>query len=121
MADSVNMETVTVVRPGGRDRHGDPTGATEHTIAGVLVAPAGSSEDVSSGEQLADRWDLYLPVGSDIVATDRVRRALDPTPGDDAPLPQRAPWVVVGQPSPWRSPWSSWTPGMVVRVERHTG
>ena len=122
MSDA-NRETVIVVRPGGRDRHGDPSGdATEHTITGVLVAPSQSSEDVTTGDQATSRWDLYPPVGADIRATDRVRRpAVDPAPADGADMRHRAPWVVVGDPSPWRSPWSGWAPGQVVRIERQTG
>lgn len=111
-------ETITVVRPGPRDRHGDPGETAEHTISGVIVAPSGSSEDVADGDQVTTRWDLYAPAGSDITATDRVRRETDPATGD---LRQRAPWIVVGQPSPWRSPFSNWAPGMVVKIERHTG
>lgn len=114
-------EVITVVRPGPRDRHGDPGEPTEHTIDDVIVAPSRSTENVDSGNQVTTRWDLYLPAGADIQATDRVRRAADPPPGETSDLKRRAPWVVVGDPSPWRSPWSGWNPGVVVHIERHTG
>ena len=114
-------ETITVVRPGRRDRHGDPGEPTEHTITGVVVAPGQSSEDVSDGDQVTTRWDLYVPAGSDVVVTDRVRLAADPDPGDSTDMKRRGPWIVAGVPAPWRSPFSSWAPGVVVKIERHTG
>lgn len=116
----MNTETITVVRPGSRDRHGDPVDPTEHTIAGVIAAPNQSSENVDDGDQVTTRWDLYLPAGADIRATDRLRRQSDPSP-QGASLLQRAPWIVVGDPAPWRSPFTSWAPGVVARIERHTG
>lgn len=122
-----HRETITVVRPAGRDRHGDPSGqATEHSIAGVVAAPTGAgagrtAEDVSTGDQVTDRWDLYLPAGADIRATDRVRRSTDPTPAAGASLRARAPWIVSANASPWQSPFTGWEPGAVVQIERQTG
>lgn len=122
-------ETITVVRPGPRDRHGDPVTdnagkpihVTEHTIDQVIVAPAASTEDVGRGETVTSGWDLYVPPGADIAVTDRVRRTTDPAPGGSVDLKRRGPWVVVTEPAPWRSPFSNWAPGTVVRIERHSG
>lgn len=113
-----NSETIVVVRI-GRDRHGDPVVTSEHAVSGVTAAPSGSTENVSTGDQVTGRWNLYVPDDADIRASDRVRRQDDPAPGSS--LKSRAPWVVVGDPAPWRSPFSNWAPGAVVQIERVSG
>lgn len=116
----MNSETITVQRL-GRDRHGDPTVVSEHTIAGVVVAPTGTTEDVSTGDRVTGRYDLYVPADADVRATDRVRRPSDPDPGEGASVKSRAPWIVVGDPAVWKSPFGFWTPGAVVQIERVSG
>ncbi len=69
-------ETVTVVRPGGRDQYGDPTGtATEFTVPGCLFAPGPSRELGLGAQQTVSDGTVYAPPGTDVRATDRVRVA----------------------------------------------
>lgn len=117
---AANSEDVVVVRP-VRDRHGDVVSFTEHTLPGCIVAPSSSTENLAAGEQVTGRWDLYVLTGTDVLASDRIRRPGDPAPADNAPFRTRAPWQVVGDPAPWRSPFSGWSPGVVVTVERVAG
>lgn len=74
MADST--ETVTVVRPPGKDGFGDPLPGTasEHNIDGCMFAP-GKSDEASLGANTVDSDGvLYIEdPGADIVATDKVR------------------------------------------------
>jgi hypothetical protein len=65
--------------------------------------------------------DVYVLNGADVSATDRLRRPGDPIPDDVAPFKSRASWQVVGDTAPWRSPWTSWSPGVVVTIERVSG
>ena len=113
-----------------RDRFGDPLDdLAEHTLTGCIVAPTGtrgtplSAEEIStSGERIQDYADVYLPsVDVDVIPTDRIRRASDPAPADGAPMKLRAPWQVIGGKSEWRSPFTGWRPGAVIRIARVTG
>lgn len=126
-----NSEDLVVVRP-TRDRHGDPSGATEHTIAGCVLAPTSSAEDLTGGgrsqraatgegDQITSRWAVYTPPGADLRATDRVRRPSDPPPAPGAGMKTRAPWIVVGDAAEWASPFTNWRPGSVVQIERVSG
>lgn len=67
--------TVTVVRPTGWDRHGDPlTGDPDETeVTGCSVQPASTTEDLDGRDTVAGLWDLFTPAGVDIRATDRIR------------------------------------------------
>lgn len=69
------VETVTVVRPPGRDRFGDPRSGTaiEHDIPGCLIAPGPSTENLDAANQVDTHLSVYAPSGADITATDQVR------------------------------------------------
>jgi hypothetical protein len=69
----MDTETVTVLRPGGRDDFGDPLPGTEHAIAGCLFAPRGSSESSDFANTVITGAQLFAPAGADIRATDQVR------------------------------------------------
>lgn len=106
-------DTVIVKRPAKRDRVGDRTAPpTPHQIAGVLIAPeTGSSAAASSTEGDAQRasvvsWRyLYCPPDADIQI------------GDEVVLPNGRSFLVEGEPAAdWKSPWTGWRPGVVVRV-----
>lgn len=89
MADS---ETVTVIRPPGRDPFGDPLPGTavEFDVPGCLIAPGGSRE-TGFGENRVDAdATIYGPAGMDVLATDRVR------------IRGRV-YAVVGEPQNWGS------------------
>lgn len=115
-----NAEDLVVVRV-RRNRHGDPVVASEHTLPGCVVAPTSSTEDVSRGDQVVGRLNVYVLHDADVTAADRIRRPSDPTPGANAGLKARGPWQVVGDPAPWRSPFGGWAPGQVVQIERVSG
>lgn len=70
-------ETVTIVRPGpatqddyGNDVAGTPT---EIDVAGVAVAPRTSTEDVQARDQVIEGLNVWLPAGTQVLATDRMR------------------------------------------------
>lgn len=83
-------DTITVVRGPLRDNWGDRTGTqASHDIAGCSVQPGSAVEQTSQGEMLVTNLTVFLPGGSDILATDWVRWA--------GQL-----WQVNGDPARWR-------------------
>jgi hypothetical protein len=102
--------TVTVRRPGGTDRNGDPLPTTEHTIDDCAVAPRTSSEANTYGNAVVVGLELFVPYGADIAATDTVL-----LPGDATS------WYVDGAPGQWRSPFTDWRPGTQVALTRQKG
>lgn len=99
--------TVTVTRAAAKDAFGDPTGApgvVPHTVDGCLLAPGGSAETQNRADTVATDWDLYAPVGADIVATDQVE-----VPGIGFPV------EVHGDPKVWPDA------GLVVALRRVAG
>ncbi|TDQ01249.1 hypothetical protein EV186_1021117 [Labedaea rhizosphaerae] len=101
-------ETVTVSRPGGTNRYGDPLPATEHQVTGCVIAPAGSDEQTDRQEQVTRRATVYADVDADVGATDRLV------------LADGTRWQVIGDPQRYRSPFA---PAGVcqVHIERVTG
>lgn len=97
---------ITVSRRGKRNRDGDRTPGTSHTVSNVLVdwSPPDASA-VDGVGQSAERRDivvLHCPTGSDI------RR------GDQVSLNGVA-FRVDGSPAPWRFAFSSMDAGLSVR------
>uniref|UniRef100_UPI0026F45B7A hypothetical protein n=1 Tax=Nocardiopsis sp. YSL2 TaxID=2939492 RepID=UPI0026F45B7A len=83
-------ETVTVLRPVGTDRHGDPLPGdpAETDSPGWDIQPASTSEDTEGGDTVEEEWTAIGPPGADVRATDRVRwRGLE--------------YQVEGRPEPW--------------------
>lgn len=108
-------ETVQVVSAGSRvdpysgESVEDWSAASERSVDGVGVAPAGSVEPLQDARnQLEADFDLYLPADDPVARTDRVR-----VRGDLCD--------VVGRPFLWRNPFTGWTPGLVVRVKLREG
>ena len=108
-------ETITVSRPGAAtgayDAQGNPIiGApTTFTVADVGVAPAASDETSAEfGTVAANGYNLYLPYGSDVRATDSIT------------VRGVSGWQVQGDASSvdWRSPYTGWEAGTVVMVRR---
>lgn len=99
-----DTETVTVIRPPGRDPFGDPLPGTaqESDVAGCLFAPGTSREPGFADNQVDTDGTIYAPAGTDIRATDRVRIR-----GDE--------YSVVGKPQVWG------TSGVVTAVRLVTG
>lgn len=99
--------TVSVERPGGEDQYGIAKPPATHTVAGCGFAPAGSSEQID--DESTVEWDLDLinqDAGADFAAQDVVLR-----PGDQ----QR--YQVHGEPKRFRSPFTGWDAGLVVRLK----
>lgn len=101
-----NTQTVTRVRPTGRDAFGDPVTGTadEVDIPGCLFAPGGSSESApgENANSVGTSGTLYAPSGSDILNTDQLLIR------DDL-------YDITGTPQAWG------TSGLVVEVRRNTG
>lgn len=90
------MITVTVLRPAGRDAHGDPTGVGDHTVEVRAVAPGAQRgpEELASGDVTNVDYTLYGPFDLDIKATDQVRIDVPAWAGT---------YDVVGEPDRWQS------------------
>lgn len=102
--------TVTVKRPGGRDRYGNPLPGTEHTIDECVWAPRSSVEENDSRATTIVGLTMYGPYGSDIASTDQVE-----LPGDDVP------WYVEGDPGEWTNPFTGEPAGFEVNLTRTRG
>lgn len=83
-------DTVTVIRPPGRDPFGDPVpgSTTQFTIAGCLFAPGPSKEMGLAAAGTDTDGTVYAPAGVDVRATDllQVRGTV---------------YTVVGDPQDW--------------------
>lgn len=67
--------TITVLRKGGRDAFGDPIGdefAESHQIHNVLIEWQQTNSDFDRREEAHLSGIMYMPLGSDVCATDQV-------------------------------------------------
>lgn len=104
---------VTVLRPGGRDRHGDPIPGTSFTVVGCVISPrraSGPAEDNDLGETVIVGYTLYAPYAADIRATDQVQIT---DPGFAGTFD------VVGEPGSWQNPFTGDKAGKEVALIRH--
>lgn len=106
-------ETVTVVRPPGRDQYGNPLEGetTRVDITGCAVAPrVAASLDVESRnrEGLVVELTLYAPFGADIRHTDLIER-------------QGELYEVEGEVGRWENPFTGSKPGLEVGLRRAAG
>jgi hypothetical protein len=70
----LGSDTVTILRGRTRDNFGNLQGSDTGTdVAGCSVQPTSASESTDRGELLVTNATAYLPAGTDILATDRVR------------------------------------------------
>lgn len=118
--DVQGAEDIVVVRP-VRDATRDVSSWTEHVLPACIVAPSTSAEDVSHGDKVTDDYSVYVLADADVWASDRIRRPSDPVPAPNAGFKVRGPWMVVGTPAKWTSPFSEWSPGSVIRIRREGG
>ena len=66
--------TVTIVRSAGKDPLGDPLpGDTETTVSGCFVQPRSSGELTDMRDTVITGLVVFLPTGTVITATDRIR------------------------------------------------
>ena len=69
----LGSDTVTVLRGRARNTSGDLAGSdTETDVDGCAVQPVSASESTDRGELQVTNAAVYLPPGTDILATDRV-------------------------------------------------
>lgn len=101
--------TVTVERPTGTDRHGNPLEPDTHTESGAF-APAGSTEAaVGSGSSQVE-WDedFLTDLDADIRSQDTL-------------IHDGQRFSVHGRPQKYRNPFTDWRAGMVVRLKAVSG
>lgn len=108
-----NGDTVGVLRSQGRDKFGDVSLDLHHEIHGVGIDWS-STDTTNSGEvenraAVVSNVVMYCPVGTDILASDRVE------------LPDGDTYRVVGKPAPWKNPMTGWSAGVVVKLQRIEG
>lgn len=102
-------QRLTISRPAGTNRYGDPLPATEHSLDDCVLAPGGSSETTDRADQVTARMTVYTGLDADVVATDRVV------------LPDGSRWAVTGDPEHYRSPFAAGAGVCVINLERVTG
>lgn len=69
----LGADTVTILRPAAKDWQGDPLGtAAQRVVAGCSFQPGGTSESTARGDTVIATPAVWLPPGTDILATDRV-------------------------------------------------
>lgn len=109
--------TLTIRRPAGTDRYGDPLPATDHAEPGCIVAPTSGDSGSAVSSEHTDLRDtvitgrvVYAPINADIRATDEI--VIPGEPGI---------WQVNGDAGPWRSPFTNWQPGQQLVVRRVRG
>ncbi len=74
MPGAGDTETVTVIRPAGRDAFGDEVGVpAEFDIDGCLFAPGPSREAGFATEQVRTDATIYAPPDVDVRPADRIR------------------------------------------------
>lgn len=105
MPGAGDTETVTVIRPPGRDAFGDPLpgDATEFDVPGCLFAPGPSQELGFAAATVDTDGTVYAPPDTDVRPTDRIRI-------------RGAVYSVVGDPQNWGR-----SAGVVIPVRRVTG
>jgi len=91
-----------IVQRASFDRFNDATYVDHHTIDGCLEFPTGTTENNMA---VTDSRTLIAPTASDIVPTDRVRLG-------------GLIYQVQGLPKDWVDPFTGWSPGMQVSLER---
>lgn len=101
MAD---IETITIIRPPGRGKFGDPAAGTavEFQVPGCQFAPGPSVEGGVGTNQVDADATVYAPPNIDVLPTDRVRARGEV-------------WIVDGKPQFWGSF------GTVIQLRRVTG
>ncbi|MFD6068618.1 MULTISPECIES: hypothetical protein [Amycolatopsis] len=102
-------QRLTISRPAGTNRYGDPLPGTEHPLDDCVLAPGGSSETTDRADQVSTQMTVYTGLHADVAATDRVT------------LPDGTRWQVVGTPARYPSPVTADHGVCVINLERMTG
>ena len=93
--------TITIQRA-TFDRFNDATYTDHHDVTGCIEYPTASTE---ADMAVTDRREVLAPTGADVLATDRVKM--------DGLIYQ-----VIGKPKDWIDPFTGWTPGVQISLER---
>lgn len=102
-------ETVTVTRPGGTSRYGDPLPGVDHVLDGVGFAPRYSTELTAQRSTVIVGLTMLADVGADVLPVDVITRA------------NGKKYQVEGEPGEWISPLTGWHAGVEVALVRVTG
>jgi hypothetical protein len=108
--ETVTIQTAsTTTDPYSGDAELSWDNPTELDVSGCAVADGGSTEpDLDARNAVESDFDVIMPVGSPVTAQSRlVVRGLT--------------CEVVGRPFSWRSPFTGWEPGVVVKVKIREG
>lgn len=105
-------QTITVVRPAGRDHHGDPLPGDEHEVSGVAIYPASVDEALNGTKLDADEV-LLGAHGADIRSDDTIYLA-----GDED---RKEPRYVKGPRWDVDHPATGWQPGARVLLSYTKG
>jgi hypothetical protein len=89
-----------------RDRHGDRTREPVGTIDGCGLAPESSTEDNDKRAQTVMTTALYVPPTTVTVDSQSEIEV-------DGHL-----WQITGDPQWWRNPFTGWSPGGVLHLQR---
>lgn len=90
MTFPLGADTVTIQRGAARDRFGDRTGTDTGTqVTGCSVQPTSAVEQTDRGDLLVTNLTVFLPAGTDVLATDRISWG-------------GKTWEVDGDPARWR-------------------
>lgn len=95
-------QALTVSRPGGTDRNGDPLPGAEHVIEGCAVYPS-SMDESEAGTTIDADYTVLGPYGADLQSSDVVYLELD--------LGRTTPLYVKGLTWQVKHPMTGWTPG----------
>lgn len=110
-------ETVTVLTAGYVEdpysdelsQSWDDVSPTEVDVAGVGVEPRPSGEPSQEARHaVVSGFTLYLPTGTVVTPQNRI-------------VVRGGTYEVLGEPAEWVNPFTGWTPGVVVQVERVDG
>lgn len=101
--------TVTVERPSGFNKHGEPLTPTTFTVAGCVVYPIATEERYGGRDTIMDLVRLLAPTSAGIRTTDKVI------------LPNGKRYDVSGEPGDYQSPFSGWNPGSRFTLQEVTG
>lgn len=101
----VRLRAGTTTDPYSQQQVEDWTSPAQLAIEGCAVADGGSIEPIQDArDAVISDFDVIAPPGSDVLSVDRlIIRSLT--------------CQVVGRPFDWRSPFTGWQPGMVIRAK----
>lgn len=101
-------ESVTISRPSGTSRYGDPLPPTDIPLTGVVFAPRYSTELSDQRSTVIIGLTMYGPYSMDVKPYDRLVR-------------NGVTWEIEGEPGRWKNPYTGLKAGCEVSLKRVTG